>query len=56
MPLHLPFRRLFPVLNGRQIEASVDEQEAVMSSIAAGETDRDTLTRWPATKTRASED
>ncbi len=42
----------FLVLNGRQIVASVDEQEAVMSSVAAGETDRATFTSWLATKVR----
>ncbi len=37
---------VFLVLNGHQIEASVDEQEQVVLQLASGALDRDTMTRW----------
>ena len=36
----------FLILNGFEIKASVDEQEALMLSVAAGETDRPALAAW----------
>ncbi len=36
----------FLVLNGFEINASVDEQERVISQLAASELDRDELTKW----------
>ena len=42
----------FLVLNGKQIVASVDEQEAVVTSVAAGKMDRADFTRWLSTKVR----
>jgi len=36
----------FLILNGFEIDASVDEQEALMLSGAAGETDRVALAEW----------
>src|SRR5207247_9717573 len=36
----------FLILNGFEIEASVDEQEALMLSVAVGETDRVALAEW----------
>ena len=33
-------------LNGHAIEASVDEQEALMLSVAAGEVEREALAEW----------
>ena len=40
----------FLVLNGKHIAASVDEQEAVVASVAAGEMDRRAFTQWLSTK------
>lgn len=37
---------VFLLLNGYEIKASVDEQEAVILSIAAGDIDRATFTTW----------
>ena len=37
---------VFLLLNGFDIEASVDEQERVMLGLAAGELDRYTFTNW----------
>src|SRR5439155_24803806 len=36
----------FLVLNGFEINASVDEQERVISQLAASELDRDEFTKW----------
>ena len=36
----------FLVLNGREIEASIDEQERVMFDLAAGRLSRDELASW----------
>ncbi len=36
----------FLVLNGYEIEASVDEQERVILQVAAGEMDRETFAEW----------
>lgn len=36
----------FLMLNGVEIRASVDEQERLMLSLAAGDLSRDTLTQW----------
>jgi death-on-curing protein len=36
----------FLILNGLEIEASVDEQERVMLDIAAGRTTRQALADW----------
>ena len=37
---------VFLVLNGREIDASVDEQERVMLSVAAGQVERQELASW----------
>lgn len=37
---------VFLLLNGYEIKANVDEQEAVILSIAAGDMDRPTFTTW----------
>ena len=37
---------VFLVLNGYEIEASVDEQERVFLSLAAGEVEREEVTDW----------
>lgn len=37
---------VFLVLNGVEIDASVDEQERLMLDIAAGQRDRDDLAEW----------
>jgi death-on-curing protein len=37
---------LFLLLNGREIEASVDEQEAVFLGVASGDLDRDEFLNW----------
>lgn len=37
---------VFLVLNGMEILASVDEQERIMLSLAAGDTTREGLTEW----------
>ena len=37
---------LFLLLNGHEIEASVDEQEAVILSVASGDRDRQQLLNW----------
>ncbi len=34
------------VINGFEIEASIDEQEATILKLAAGELDRETFTEW----------
>lgn len=36
----------FPVLNGHEIAAEVDEQERVILQVASGELDRKTFTDW----------
>jgi death-on-curing protein len=36
----------FLLLNGKEIEASVDEQEATILSLAAGELDRSRFLEW----------
>jgi death-on-curing protein len=36
----------FLVLNGFEIEATVDEQERLMIDVAAGRTSREQLTSW----------
>jgi len=41
---------VFLVLNGFEVNASVDEQERVVLDIASGELDRDGLGRWLRTK------
>jgi death-on-curing protein len=42
----------FLVLNGYELDASVDEQERLMLDIAAGTVDRATLAKWLATHTK----
>ena len=42
----------FLVLNGHEIEASVDEQEQVMSAVAAGQLTRDELADWLERRTK----
>jgi len=37
---------VFLVLNGYEIEASIDEQEQVILSVASGQTDRAALSEW----------
>lgn len=37
---------VFLVLNGHQIEASVDEHERVIVQVASGDMDREVFTRW----------
>ena len=37
---------LFLVLNGFEIQSSVDEQERTILQVASGKIDRDTFTRW----------
>ena len=37
---------LFLVLNGFEIQSSVDEQERIILQVASGEVERDTLTLW----------
>ena len=37
---------LFLVLNGFEIQSSVDEQEGIILQLASGKIDRDTFTRW----------
>ncbi len=37
---------LFLVLNGHEIEASVDEQEAVILGVASGDMDREEFLNW----------
>jgi len=44
---------VFLVLNGEEINASVDEQEQVMLQLAAGELTRRELTQWLANHTGA---
>lgn len=36
----------FLLLNGRQLEASVDEQERLMTDLAAGQIEREQLVSW----------
>ena len=36
----------FLVLNGLEVVASVDEQESLILSVAAGEAEREAFTRW----------
>ncbi len=36
----------FLVLNGRQLEASVEEQERLMTDLAAGQVEREQLVSW----------
>ena len=45
----------FLVLNGKQIVASVDEQEATIAAVAAGELDREAFTGWLSAKVRGIE-
>ena len=40
------------VLNGRQLHASVDEQEHVILAVASGELSREELTAWVLLRTR----
>ena len=37
---------IFLVLNGLEINASTDEQEAIILALASGELDRDIFTNW----------
>jgi death-on-curing protein len=37
---------MFLMLNGLEIEASIDEQEQIILSVAAGQMQRDTFTDW----------
>lgn len=37
---------IFLILNGAEIEASVDEQEGIILQVAAGTLDREALTEW----------
>jgi death-on-curing protein len=37
---------IFLVLNGLEINASTDEQEAIMLALASGELERDIFTNW----------
>jgi death-on-curing protein len=37
---------IFLVLNGLEINASTDEQEAIMLALASGELERDIFTKW----------
>lgn len=37
---------VFLMMNGFEIEASVEEQERIVLALAAGEMDRQTFTRW----------
>ena len=39
------------VINGFEIDAAVDEQEAVILKLAAGGLDRETFTEWVRSKT-----
>ena len=45
----------FLVLNGKQIVASVDGQEATIAAVAAGELDREAFTGWLSAKVRGIE-
>jgi death-on-curing protein len=36
----------FLLLNGFEIQSSVDEQERIILQVASGETDREAFTRW----------
>ncbi|QDZ39327.1 type II toxin-antitoxin system death-on-curing family toxin [Euhalothece natronophila Z-M001] len=36
----------FLILNGWEIEASIDEQENIILGVASGKVDRETLTQW----------
>ena len=45
----------FLVLNGLEISASVEEQERLMMSLAAGEFSREALANWLQSNTRAIE-
>jgi death on curing protein len=40
----------FLILNGYEVDATVDEQERVVLAVAAGEMDRETFTRWLGTR------
>ncbi len=40
----------FLLLNGYEIESSVDEQETIILQVAAGEMDKETFTEWVKTK------
>jgi len=40
---------VFLLLNGYEVEASIDEQERVILDVASGELDRDRLAQWLAT-------
>jgi len=40
----------FLILNGYEIDATVDEQERVVLAVAAGEMNRETFTRWLETR------
>jgi death-on-curing protein len=37
---------VFLLLNGFEIQASVDEQERIVLQLASGELDREAFTRW----------
>jgi len=44
---------VFLVLNGLEIQASVDEQEATVLAVAAGSSNREALRTWLETHVRA---
>lgn len=44
----------FPVLNGVEINASVDEQERVVLAIASGKPEREVFVEWLKRNTTAS--
>ena len=46
---------IFLVLNRSEVTATVDEQEAVILSVAAGKMDREAFARWLDTKVRKKE-
>ena len=41
---------IFLLLNGYEMDASIDEQEAIILQVAGGETDKETFTEWVKTK------
>jgi death-on-curing protein len=46
---------VFLILNGYEIEASVDEQERLMLDVAAGAIDRAALAQWLSTHVRKAQ-
>lgn len=44
---------IFLLLNGMEIDASVDEQEKVILALASGELKRDTFTKWVEKKAKS---